>query len=479
MCTSMRFFVNPYDGREYLAKCGSCAACLQEKAMRRRERIEKEFVSVDKRNVECFFITVHYDNNHVPYILASDVKKFCKNEINKLPVYRGDVKLVEYSRTDFVDRGKYFDFKSYDPNKETLPFLRSGRFGYLKNRVGVIYKKDVQNFFKSLKIRLFRKGYDGLLRYTYVTELGKDTKRPHFHALIFFEKSAQSLVESEIIASWRFSDLSRPFVNYRNGKRQVRQSIELAISPAEYVAAYLNKLSNVPLFMRKCSPFKPSSRFSYGFGTDFRFFTYDEVLQAYYKRNLRYPSEVTEGGVSTIQMVRIPRYVISKYFPKFKGYRFLTSNEIFNVLIEPAKFSEYAYRCGVDDVVQRDNIITMLKNRKECVLKNSKNKKEDLFEYAKVGSNIWSMFASESIKDSYEDVSTYRPETLFQHFVNLKDYFSGQCPSFFLDEFFERDFVRVIDPNLFLLNLQKNCVLQKVHFDSIRKFNLKSFYYGD
>lgn len=59
-------------------------------------------------------------------------------------------------------------------------------------------KKDVQDFFKRLRKR------SGKLRYYVCGEYGTNTKRPHYHAIIF---GNATLMETDIIRSWPHGDV--------------------------------------------------------------------------------------------------------------------------------------------------------------------------------------------------------------------------------------------------------------------------------
>ena len=75
MCTHQRFVVNKYTKTSFLAKCGKCKACLQEKAYKRSYRIKCE-QSPDKI---ALFVTLTYDRCSCPFVYQFDLDKRFRN----------------------------------------------------------------------------------------------------------------------------------------------------------------------------------------------------------------------------------------------------------------------------------------------------------------------------------------------------------------------------------------------------------------
>ena len=476
MCLNKRFFRNVYDGREYVCKCGHCESCLQEKALKHMERLKKEFSLVDRSNKECLFVTLDYTNLTIPYIKLSEVKDFCKSKIECLPLYRGISVIDSFTQSDFSKYGKSFDFDIYDPEKEFFPFLHVGNRKskvFLRDNISVYYKKDIQNFFKTLRIRLFRAGYRGYFSYFYSSEYGDEFKRSHTHFALIIDAKDQPLIEREIIASWKFSDLSSPrgYRVTRSFKRP-RYPIEVAINPTEYISKYITKRSSLPAFLQGFSPFAPQSRFSNGFGTNFCYYTLSSVCDLFYRTHLKYPETKYSDGVFTTRMVKIPRYVVSKYWPKWKGYRNLSTDEIFDILAEPSRLGKYRQRCGLTDYKQYEDIVKMLYRRKErCLVELNGN----ISDYLYVGSRVWSLFASESIRDSFDTEVPVEPSWLFEHYLNIKHFYSGAIRNDYLLQFFD-GVVGETDPNYFKENLEKDARLRSNFAETLRKFDLKNEY---
>lgn len=131
MCTNQRFIYNPYSRNKVLVKCGKCAACLQEKACGRANRMRNNVLA----GQIGLFVTLTFDNNSVPYIKRSEVFKYH----NQLPIYRNK---------------KVIDFLPlYEPLASDC---LSGALDLKKlpDCIGVCYYKDIQKFIKRLRTNL-------------------------------------------------------------------------------------------------------------------------------------------------------------------------------------------------------------------------------------------------------------------------------------------------------------------------------------
>lgn len=72
MCVQQSWIRNKYNGHHYFVKCGHCPACLQEKAIRRANRIRKQQNKEGLPKYDCLFVTLTYRNEFIPYILLSE-----------------------------------------------------------------------------------------------------------------------------------------------------------------------------------------------------------------------------------------------------------------------------------------------------------------------------------------------------------------------------------------------------------------------
>lgn len=81
---------------------------------------------------------------------------------------------------------------------------------YENGKIGVIFYRDYQRFAARLRLNLKRHyKYEKRIFIYACSEFGVRSHRPHFHLLIFCEKSDEKILRAAIIESWPFSDLSR------------------------------------------------------------------------------------------------------------------------------------------------------------------------------------------------------------------------------------------------------------------------------
>lgn len=112
--------------------CGKCVSCLSEKRADWAFRLKNELRSA----TSAFFITITYSEENLPVMRYQDEEP---------------VRLSELSDT----------------------------FGYSPT----LDKRDIQDFMKTLRNR-YRKSYERV-RYFITGEYGTETKRPHYHGLLF------------------------------------------------------------------------------------------------------------------------------------------------------------------------------------------------------------------------------------------------------------------------------------------------------
>lgn len=307
MCVSpIKSYINH---RLHLFNCGTCEECQQEKADSRSLRIkfETSFLPADYVTV---FVTLTYSDDYVPYVPIEELNEPYFN------IYRG-----------FSNNCKILTSNIYnnecDNNLFSLPILYD-------SFLPVCYFKDIQDFQKRLRISQLRK-YGRLLFRSYYqcSEYGTRRFRPHFHLLFTCKKSDVPLLRSSIMSSWSYCDydvLSRWF--------------EIAVNPSNYVASYVNQFSNLPPFLRqKC--FIPKYSFSQNFGFSPKFFSLSSILDNVRKGVFVVSLPCCVNGQAVTYNVNIPSYVKNRYFPKCFGYSKLSSQELFELYLNPLFNSRY------------------------------------------------------------------------------------------------------------------------------------------
>lgn len=453
MCTHKRWITTSL-GKRMFVKCGQCAACLQEKAIARANRIRNNY-AYDGSNY-ALFVTLTYRNACVPYILPSELRS---SEIVREVVdhdLKGDifedVRYVNIYRNTICSRRFKKGFKMHKvvidqlrvPAKfdvtAPLPLLRNDKTEF--QRVSVCHYRDLQNFYKRLRQNLSRKYDYNNLHFTYYScsEYGKTTKRCHFHILLFSPSSVPvSFWKTAISEAW-------PYDGYNLTKR----NIEVARDAAAYVAGYVNKSASVPLFFKMVDDARQRHSYSKGFALGKDWCTLSQVLKAFRDRDLKYDSVSFKQGILFVERMLLPQYVISRWFPKFKGYSRLTVDEIESVLLRPTSITAFSKRC---DYTKEDchRIAVMLFNKRAYALEHG----IDLQDYIDCYKGIWQLYSSQLMRLFYDDISSVRD--YFEAYDNIAELYSGDVDSDLSNCYYSlpKSFSYEVDSNKFRANVRK------------------------
>lgn len=444
MCTNITKIKNLYTGKYLYTSCGHCEACQQEKAAHRATRIRNN----NQVGWLALFITLTYDRWSVPVIYRTDLEQ----RLDDVPVYRlSSSRHVRVNKNYTISRKREyskvqidtFHIDSYPENFNPydLPKLKNSR----KKYVGICYYKDVQDFFKRLKE--YTKyhcpaGQYEDYKYTYYacTEYGSTTKRPHAHALLFVKRTQASFFRSAILACWPFADRER-----------TAKYIEVSRDAASYVASYVVKSDDLPQFF-KTGVFRQKHSYSRGFGVGLDCFNLSSLLDALERRDMRYTVIQNKDGVPTATRVLIPKYVINRFFPLYKGFTTGTTSKIFDY-ITGAKtiFAGSRVYCPSESWKIAVRLRHAYADYKRITGKS-------LYDYIIDYENIWKCRYTNLLQDWYQSESEY-------HYIfaydNVSDYLLGGVRSINLDEYGFRTMVVQTDPNKFDTNISKTARLEE------------------
>ena len=478
MCTNKHYITNYY-GKRILVNCGRCPACLQEKAISRTNKIRNNypkdgsimtlFVTLTYRNSACpyFFEDEFYCNPIQSHVIGSDeTGKDQLGYFKYLSVYR-DIT----ARRDFKNKYKYGRVPLTDicikaPFSLETKLTPLANSHSLRKKIGVCYYPDLQQFFKRLRQNLLRK-YKYELPFTYFacSEYGSDTKRPHFHLLLFVPNRPQafSLWQRAISEAW-------PFDGYGLTKR----NIEIAKDASSYVASYVNQLATIPFIFRDTKELRPQASYSKGFGVALEYLALPQILEAYRRGDLHVNVTRLRKGAIVVDSVLLPQYVIHRYFPKWKGFSRLSVSEIQSVLRTPSNIYTYAEELKLSKQNCK-SIITMLDNKRKSAISQGL----DLFEWIECYSRIHALRSSQVLRDWYESISS--PFEWFTAYDNIKDFYTGSLPSPTLDTMLfnvPASFDYPVDPNKFPDNVHKTFVLTKLFYDYDKSKKVKNKIYS-
>lgn len=395
MCQYRRYIYNKYNHNHYLVDCGKCPSCLQKKASKRATRIRN-----NTNGLLALFVTLTYDNAGVPFILKSDLAK----KLSFVPIYRHCVsRRMRYSSNyDFKTRRRFGKFEvgslhiNYDSieanNTFEFEFSRLKALKHMPDKVGVCYYPDVQKFLKRLRINLSRK-YNINESFTsfQCSEYGGHSHRPHFHLLLFIKPDYEAAFRSAIVESW-------PFGNYFKSRR----FIEVARDAASYVSSYVNSGHRLSSILED-SEVKQKHSCSKAFGVTLDCFSLSSVLEKACRGDLSYVMSKTSNGTEQFYCLPIPKYVINRYFPKFKGFSNLVSSEIVECLQCPKKlYYKYSLDYSKDDLYK---VTTRLNNAFHYY---SFHTGRNIYDFAIDYVRVWQAYFSTVLKMSYQSVNIAR-----------------------------------------------------------------------
>lgn len=475
MCTYKRY-IRTAIGKEILVKCGHCAACLQEKAIARANRCRNEYPSDGSR--VALFVTLTYRNACVPYVDMDEVYSTptyyerLQAQGKELPVDMSDfrsVKVYRNAETFWCRVGSGYDFKRKTVYKRKLltticfqeSLLKISNLQYLRgqqhHRVGVCYLPDVQNFIKRLRINLTRKyGYDKSFSFYQCSEYGPTTCRPHFHLLIYVPFDDVTFFKKAISEAWSYDNYVRTFKN-----------IEVARNAASYVASYVNCAASVPPVLScTLSEVRPKCSYSQGFGVAKECFSLPKVLEAFERADLHYDCARFKQQSLVVDRVLLPTYVISRYFPKIKGYSCLTTDEVERISLHPELLCEYSEKLGYNNEDLYRNFVR-LSNKQFEFCRDGRS----VYDFARVYSRIWSLYSSNIITDFYSGINALGFTSNFTAYDNIKDFYDGSVRSDTLDDVFVQcpgDMICYVDYNQFPENVSKTNNLMR-WYDSYSK----------
>ena len=464
MCTNCRYIKNKY-GTSILVKCGHCPACLQEKAINRANRIRNTYNNDD---FVPLFVTLTYNNHSVPYVNYYDLfdsNKFLNSRCN---IYRD-------SESFYVRNDSSYNFslkttynrvvlKSVELPHDNSTY-KNDRFVSLHgindfDKIGVCYYPDIQNFFKRLNIYLYRHyDYVQCFKSFQCSEYGPTSMRPHFHALIFVKKEVFNFErwKNAICACWPFSDL-----------RKLSRSIEIAKNVSSYVASYVNCSNTLPLLFQKCSEFRPKHSYSKMFGVSKDIFKLPKVLEMYDRGDLHYDCSSVRNGILVSDSLLLPKYVIGRYFPKFKGYFRLTCDEIAQLCFRPASIFQLTDRLELTEV-DAHKIYVMLCNKHTLCSSLG----IDIYRFAIAYAGIYTLRSSQAYKDSLLQIKDTKD--FFEYYDNIEDLYNGNIGNSSLWDIMPDDLDYNVNFNTFSSRLVDTANLTECYNSSNKDKKIRNF----
>lgn len=175
-------------GNNQLVGCGHCPACQELK----RSNLSNRLAAEEQNSKYCYFITLTYDEEHLPILDLSPLATEPVDSIVSLQRnWDFDDNLGADPRTivntdDVRESLKYYNLHR-DFYKSNYSVNRN--VSYEHDQVAILVNRHLQLFIKRLR-KYISQNYDETVRYYAIGEYGTNSYRPHWHLLLFFNSSA-------------------------------------------------------------------------------------------------------------------------------------------------------------------------------------------------------------------------------------------------------------------------------------------------
>lgn len=206
MCLQPIRIKNQYTDEYMFVACRKCDECRIDNALLRTAGLANDMAKFGAG----VFVTLTYDNSHLPYVLQNSDK-----------IYRGLENPLEIGCVDNIPQ--HVDIKP-----KNFPFSATAVLNY----------SDVQKFLKRFRqyyVRNYGKKYAG--KYFVCGEYGTFGKRPHYHVVFYGQGIDFDEIKNATLGSWQLCDWDR---------LDLDKCFELSLSGcASYVASYVNCCANL------------------------------------------------------------------------------------------------------------------------------------------------------------------------------------------------------------------------------------------
>lgn len=238
-------------GRVRQVGCGSCPACQELK----RNSLSNRLALEEHRSKYCSFVTLTYDESHLPIVDVSPLFSASDGEIvNLMQNYDFNedfstpfVVNTEELRNSIIIYNKHRAF--YKAN-----FSVNRNVTYVDNQVAVLVNRHLQLFIKRFR-KYVSQNYNEKIRYYAVGEYGVQSLRPHWHILFFYSSSQLARDFEDVV---QLGTASRPIQTplflrtlWKFGYIDSKQTDGNAYF---YVSSYVNKPANFPFVLELLAP---------------------------------------------------------------------------------------------------------------------------------------------------------------------------------------------------------------------------------
>jgi hypothetical protein len=238
-------------GRAQMVGCGSCPACQELK----RNSLSNRLALEEHRSGYCSFVTLTYDETHLPIVDVSRLFSASDGEVVDLQQnydFNEDFSTPTVVNTEellnsviLYNKHRAFYKANYSVNRNVT---------YEDNQVAVLVNRHLQLFIKRFRKYVSTK-YNEKIRYYAIGEYGTQSLRPHWH-ILFFYSSSQLARDFENVQ--QFGTESRPIQTpvflrslWKFGHIDSKQTDGKAYF---YVSSYVNKPADFPYVLELLAP---------------------------------------------------------------------------------------------------------------------------------------------------------------------------------------------------------------------------------
>ena len=286
-----------------LVPCQKCPVCLSKSRNDWSFRLRQE---VGRDRSHCYFVTLTYDNDHLPIRLLPIVDQmYIASNLSAGDIYFYPFRKKDLSRGYlFIGGQSYFKGEvNYFPLEEpaftsyVLNPISKSDFDPLTfcSRENCFSRKDIDRFFRYL-----RKEAGSGLRYFLVSEYGGEFHRPHYHLILFNWFGSIQDLRALIDKCW-----------FR-GRTQVEQVTDGRI---HYITKYALKDQHQQGSYPRTSLLYPFRRFSTGGkngkGLGYKYVQDKRIQEFHINDNEHFRLYVNYGGD---RRLRLPRYLRDRIF---------------------------------------------------------------------------------------------------------------------------------------------------------------------
>lgn len=325
-------------GLSFLASCGKCVACQNNK----RSSLSLKLRLEEYSSKFCYLLTLTYDDKNLPlFSLGTDLQT---NDF--LRIYPYSARMHSDSMvSDFCSDFYNFDSDLVDMMDYYSAFVQNYERKYHKSCVyghglyALLYYRDIQLFLKRLR-KYINKYYGEKIRFYVIGEYGTKSLRPHWHCLLFFNSSelSQAFENCENVGTssrrCECPRFLRPFWKFGivDSKRTNGECYN-------YVSSYVNQSSNFPRLLVLLSNQKAYHSIQLG-----QIIPQESFISAIKKGDFSFfEQQFFIDAYGTENTYSLWRSYYNRFFPKFscsgkftfeETYRILTSYETLRVLFD-------------------------------------------------------------------------------------------------------------------------------------------------